>query len=326
MPASLRSFTDAAADAVARSIATTEREAKRERELREAQFAARMAELETRISAVSEIERRLAERLDTLKDGEPGRDGRDGIDGVSGQDGKDGRDGASVTVKDVEPMLREAAAVAARETAETILATWDRPANGKDGKDGRDGADGAPGSDGRDGSDGKDGERGPEGPAGKLPIVREWADAVHYEGDVVTHAGETFQAVRDTAKEPPHDDWICLSGRGRDGIDGRSFNVRETWKEDGEYLALDVVALNGASFAARCDNPGPCPGDGWQIMSMQGKRGAPGEPGKQGPKGETGHVRAVAALRMDDNGLLTIVNADGSTVECDLYPVLSRLG
>lgn len=326
MPASLRSFTDAAADAVARSIATIEREAKRERELREAQFSARMAELESRIASVSEIERRLTERLDSLKDGEPGRDGRDGVDGSHGQDGKDGRDGASVTVDEIEPMIREAAAVTARETAETILATWDRPSNGIDGKDGRDGLDGAPGADGRDGVDGKDGERGPEGPAAKLPVVREWADGVHYEGTVVSHAGSLYQAIRDTGKEPGHEDWVCIVERGRDGVDGRSFTIRETWKEDGEYLALDVVALNGASFAARYDNPGPCPGEGWQIMSMQGKRGAPGEPGKPGQRGETGHVRAIAAMRADDNGLLTIVNADGTTVECDLYPVLSRLG
>ncbi len=321
MPASLRSFTDAAADAVARSIAAIEREAKRERELRDAQFAARMAELTTAIESVEALRRQTNERLASLKDGEPGRDGADGLsgrDGRDGVDGKDGADGRSLTIEDIAPLIAE---TVAREIATLPQA--------KDGRDGVDGKDGADGSNGRDGADGKDGERGSEGPAGKLPIVSTWEDRVYYEGEVVTRDGGLFQANCDTGKEPGHEDWRCIvaaGSDGKDGADGRSFNVRETWKDDGEYSALDVVALNGASFAARCDNPGPCPGEGWQIMAMQGKRGAPGETGKPGQKGETGHVRAVTAARVDDNGLFTLVNADGTTVECDLYPVLSRLG
>ena len=112
---------------------------------------------------------------------------------------------------------------------------------------------------------------------------------------------------------------------GANGVDGRSFVIRGTWSEAETYHALDVVALNGASFGARCDNPGPCPGDGWQMIAAQGKRGNAGERGA-GARGERGAPGPSAvALDVNEEGLLTLTNADGSTVTCDLYPLLVRL-
>lgn len=112
---------------------------------------------------------------------------------------------------------------------------------------------------------------------------------------------------------------------GQNGADGRSFVIRGTWLESESYAALDVVALNGASFGAKRDDPGPCPGDGWQLIAAQGKRGNAGERGAS-VKGERGLPGvAPASMAVDDDGLLTLTNADGSTVTCDLYPLLSRL-
>lgn len=312
----LNSFTDAAAVSVARAIATVQRDAERERELREAQFAARMTELDARIAAVGEVERTIKERLASLKDGEPGRDGADGLpgangengrDGVNGKDGEPGRDGVSLTLDDVKPMIEALVADA--------VAAIPSPADGKDGRDGRDGI---------------DGERGPAGAPGKLPRVRFWQDDVHYEGEVVVFNGRTYQAVRDTGKAPGHEDWICIAERGvdgqngQDGADGRSFVIRGTWLEINQYRMLDVVALNGASFVAKRDDPGPCPGEGWQLMAAQGKRGQMGE----GKKGDTG-VRGlpgepIVSMSVDDDGVLTLTNGDGSQVTCDLYPLLNR--
>lgn len=419
----LTKFTDAAAAAVAREIATLRREAARERESFAAEMRAVRAEWEARLAALAETERRLADRIAALKDGAPGRDG---------VDGNAGADGISVSAEDVLPALLARADAAVAETVERVLDGWARPKDGrdgaaadpevvralvveavaaipapKDGKDGRDGADGqdgAPGRDGadgasgrdadpevtanlvraevaravaeipapkdgadgasvtladvapliveevgkrmgehaqslsaqldaavaaipvpKDGADGKDGERGPEGPAGKLPVVREWADGVFYAGDVVTQGGGVFQAKRDTGKAPGHDDWLCIVERGKDGADGRSFAVCGTYAPEADYHALDVVALNGASFAAKRDKPGACPGDGWQMIAMQGRQG---KPGAAGPRGNAAVAVAatVKAARISDEGMLTLVNADGSEVECDLYPVLSRLG
>jgi hypothetical protein len=112
---------------------------------------------------------------------------------------------------------------------------------------------------------------------------------------------------------------------GKDGAEGRSFNIRGTWSETESYRELDVVVLNGASFGAKCDNPGACPGDGWQLIAAQGKRGNAGERGV-GARGERGAPGASAvALDVTEEGLLTLTNADGSRVSCDLYPLLAKL-
>lgn len=484
--AKLRELTEAAATAVAREIASLRKEFQREREVFAAEMRAARAEWEARLAGVAETERRLAERIASVKDGEPGRDGADG------------RDGASVDVDDVLPALIERADAVAAERAEAILATWEKPKDGRDGEKGdpgERGADGAPGiaptanevaavvlddvktaalevvaaiplpkdgrdadpadiermvaevvaripaaKDGRDGRDGvsvtladvlpvireaiaaipvpkdgvdgkdgtsvtldevmpiieariaeavaaipapkdgepgvdgtsvtlddvaplvaecvqravsalpvpKDGEpgpkgdkgdtgekgdqgetgpageRGPEGPMGALPVAKAWEDRVYYQGEVVSFDGSAFQANRDTGKAPPHGDWTCIVSRGTDGADGRSFTIRGTYSADEEYRALDVVALNGASFAAKRDNPGQCPGEGWQLIAAQGKQGKPGERGMKGEGGDPGP--GVAGVELDETGLFRLTNADGSIVERDLYPVLSRLG
>jgi len=408
LPVNLSAFTDAAADRVARSIAAMQRDAARERELRDAQFAARMAAIETRLASVAELERKLADRLAAVKDGEPGinvdmdaveRLVSERVEQIVSSWGIDAlvdravaalppaEPGKSVTVDDVAPMIadRIAEAIAAlppvepkevdpelvreligeavsaippvepREVdpeviarmvadevgklppaepgksvdPETVRAMVDEavaalptPEKGKDADPEliaslvagrvREAVEALPPA-----------KQGDPGPMGALPVVKAWEDRVYYEGEVCEKDGSLFQARKDTGKEPDHEDWSCIVRKGKDGDDGRSFTIRGTWVVDGEYRELDVVALNGASFAARRDDPGACPGEGWQLMSTQGK---PGKQGERGPKGDTGHVRAVTAMRADNDGLLTLVNADGSTVECDLYPVLSRLG
>lgn len=215
---------------------------------------------------------------------------RDGVDGAPGRDGLDG-------------------------------------AAGRDGSNGRDGAPGERGRDGIDGKDGAPGERGPEGPAGKLPIVRNWEDRVHYEGDVVHLNGSSWQALRDTGHQPPHADWQIIASAGRNGTDGRSFVHRGPWSQTEVYGAMDVVMLGGSGFVAVRDDPGGCPGEGWKLIASKGSRGAPGERGAQGERGPAGPPgAALVAADIDDDGILTLTNADGSRVACDLYPLLSRLG
>jgi hypothetical protein len=168
----------------------------------------------------------------------------------------------------------------------------ERLAQLRDGNDGKQGETGPPGTVGPQGPVGQQGERGfegapgPQGTPGKLPMVKAYElDAVYYVGDVVAHNGASFQATRDTAKAPPHADWICLALAGRNGVSPR---VRGLWAEGESYGELDIVALNGGSFIARKDNPGPCPGDGWQLIASQGKPGKSGEPGAAGAMGTKG--------------------------------------
>jgi hypothetical protein len=99
--------------------------------------------------------------------------------------------------------------------------------------------------------------------------------------------------------------------------------VRSTWKAAEAYQALDIVASGGASFIAQCDTPGPCPGEGWQMIARQGKPGPPGARGERGQAGPPG--RSLVGASFDDEGLLTLTHDDGSTVTCDFYPVLARL-
>ena len=73
--------------------------------------------------------------------------------------------------------------------------------------------------------------------------------------------------------------------------------------------ALDIVALNGGSFIAKKDNPGPCPGAGWQLIASQGKRGDKGERGLQGIPGVPVFIQK---WRLDrDNYIAVPVMSDG---------------
>jgi hypothetical protein len=119
---------------------------------------------------------------------------------------------------------------------------------------------------------------------------------VHYQAEVVVKDGSLWQARRDTGQPPGHPDWICLAARG---ADAKTPVVRGTYAAESTYRALDVVALNGGSFIARRDDPGQCPGEGWQLLTRQGKQGVVGEkgpPGERGPKGEPGAPGAPAPI------------------------------
>ena len=67
--------------------------------------------------------------------------------------------------------------------------------------------------------------------------------------------------------------------------------MRGTFDAKANYAALDIVAADGGAFIARKNNPGACPGEGWQMIARQGHRGvagAKGERGFPGPKGDAG--------------------------------------
>lgn len=226
--------------------------------------------------------------------------------------------------------------VALRQQIETMVA--ERLAAVRDGVDGAPGPEGPPGPAGEPGPVGERcepgpagpiGERGEMGPAGTLPITTEWRDAVHYAGAVVTHGGGTWQASRATGREPPHGDWICLAAPGAAGepgpagANGRSMEFRGAWAATSAYQAHDVAMVNGSSFVALRYYPGPCPGDGWRLLASAGAKGRTGEPGQRGALAAP--VPGVVAAAMDDTGLLTLRNADGTEVHVDLVPLLASM-
>jgi hypothetical protein len=145
--------------------------------------------------------------------------------------------------------------------------------------------------DGEPGAPGPKGEPGPPGRDGRLRKVTQWSEGVHYEGDLVVCDGSMYQCVKDTGRPPLHEDWVCIAQAGRDG---RTPVVRGTWSSSQTHEMLDIVALGGASFIARRDNPSACPGEDWQLLAMRGKKGDPGPRGEKGERGPAGPAGLLA--------------------------------
>jgi hypothetical protein len=121
---------------------------------------------------------------------------------------------------------------------------------------------------------------------GKLPVAKTWCpESVTYQAEFVCHDGVLWQACKDTAQTPGGSDWVCVARAGRDGL---TPNIRGAFNVYKKYAQLDVVEYEDASYIARRNNPGVCPGDGWQLVSRSGRRGPAGERGLQGRKGERG--------------------------------------
>lgn len=112
--------------------------------------------------------------------------------------------------------------------------------------------------------------------------------------------GSTYQARCDTARPPPHEDWALIAARGRDAAMPK---IIGTYREGENYSHLNIVALGGSSFIARSDDPGPCPGEGWQLIASAGKQGKAGLPGDRGEAGAQGPrgmpAPAIVGWRID---------------------------
>ena len=158
---------------------------------------------------------------------------------------------------------------------------------GQDGSQGPQGERGYLGERGEPGLQGPRGERGEKGDPGLLPMVRMWVeDEISYMGTVVSCDGGTWQAQKDTAQKPPHRDWLLLAAAGRNAS---TPIVRGTFDPAETYDALNIVAFNGSSFIARWNDPGECPGDGWQLIASCGRAGKPGPKGDRGEPGPRGN-------------------------------------
>lgn len=195
--------------------------------------------------------------------GLPGEQGSQGARGEQGERGEDGKQGEKGEKGEAGPQGEKGLA-------------------GEPGIAGDQGQPGERGAQGEQGERGEDGATGKDGAPGQIAAVEAFVEgAVHYEGIVVLHMGSTYQARCDTARTPPHDDWALIAAKGRDAAMPK---IIGTYREGESYSFLNIVALNGSSFIARTDDPGPCPGEGWQLIASAGR------PGKQGPKGERGEA------------------------------------
>jgi Collagen triple helix repeat (20 copies) len=207
--------------------------------------------------------------------GDPGPQGKVGPTGPAGECGPPGRDGLSIVGPEGLRGLQ-----------------GERGERGDRGDRGEQGLPGIVGKDGASGPRGERGEAGPEGPPGRMTPVKHWQPgAITYANELVMHAGATWQARRDTPHLPTITDldWMLIAAAGQDA---RSPTVRGTYEANLQYSALEIVALNGGSFIAKQDNPGTCPGEGWQMIARQGQRGIAGEKGQRGDRGLQGEPGA----------------------------------
>jgi hypothetical protein len=248
---------------------------------------------------------RLARRIIAIEARPPARDGRDGIAGRDGGMGPPGPPGDRGEMGPPGPP---------------------GPA-GRDGEAGPVGPAGPPAERGQPGPEGERGPPGPEGPVGRIePPAPFEPGQVTYARQLVYRDGSTYAALRDTAAQPPHEDFqpIALAGRdGAPGAVGYPGQARGLYDAGAQYRCLDVVTFNGSEWRACRDNPGLLPGDGWMLgaKGIKGKPGDPGDPGERGQAGPPGP--GIAAMALSDWTLL-ITNGDGMVVSCDLRPLFER--
>jgi hypothetical protein len=248
---------DGFAQALGQVLADARREWAHERDMATAEHKRIVAELRAEVATLTlRINELVTDRLAGLRDGDPGPAGETGPIGPVGPKGDPGEEGAQGS-------------------------PGERGERGERGEIGPTGPEGKPGTPGPPGAPGA---RGEAGPAGAFPPVRAWADKIHYEGAVVTHAGGTYCALRDTAAKPGHADWLLLAAPGRDAPVG---SVCGRYDPGRAYRMLDVVTHQNSEWRARRDDPGELPGDGWAASAAQGKRGEKGERGERGPVGSS---------------------------------------
>jgi hypothetical protein len=98
---------------------------------------------------------------------------------------------------------------------------------------------------------------------------------------------------------------------GQAGTDARQWRHRRTYDPKQTYADGDVVAHDGGSWLALCDEPGSLPGDGWAQLTVRGQRGKPGDKGERGAPGPEG--RGIVDLSVDDTGETLVVELSDGT-------------
>ena len=83
-----------------------------------------------------------------------------------------------------------------------------------------------------------------------------------------------------------------------------------------------IVAVNGSSFVATEDNPGQCPGTGWQLPASAGSRGGRGPVGPRGEHGAEAAAPGIKMLHLDPKDyVLSLIMESGKHIRyhCEKY-------
>jgi hypothetical protein len=104
----------------------------------------------------------------------------------------------------------------------------------------------------------------------------------------------------------------------------RSLEIAGTYDPTVKYRALDVVALNGASFAARVDGPKQCPGPDWQVIACQGRAGRPGADGRAGRDGRDAPRITEWLINRESYSVVPIMSDGSRGPPLELRPLFAR--
>ena len=215
---------------------------------------------------------------------------------------------ASVVLRMLRPAQEKLAAL---EVAVNDLVNRPKPPAGEPGQPGEKGEvgasgppgppgePGAKGEPGEPGQDGRDGERGPPGDRGERGI-----DGNHGPAGPAGEMGREGPTGARGDSGPP-------------GAAGREWRSAGTYEAGKAYSWGEVVKLDGGAFVATRDEPGPCPGDGWDLLVSRGKAGPRGERGDRGERGLQGPAApSITAWIVEAEAYRAIpVLSDGSRAE-----------
>ncbi len=150
------------------------------------------------------------------------------------------------------------------------------------------------------GEKGEQGEQGQKGETGETGIgydSKEWTQGIHRQGQIVQHfIGQQYKALKDTDKEPPHEDWERL------GVGG--FRWTGIKNDKTEYKDGDLFIDSGTTFLVV---------DGKAKMFAQ--RGRDGKHGQDGKDGKS--AREFVHVKWTDQSI-SFVYDDGEIVEADI--------
>jgi Collagen triple helix repeat (20 copies) len=174
------------------------------------------------------------------------------------------------------------------------------------GPPGQEGKRGAKGDKGEAGARGEPGKSGPAGPAGA-------PGEPGRQGPTGPAGARGERGPAGECGPPGPVGPLAFPGRACGLYDGTA-----------KYRALDIVTFNGSEWRARCDNPGPLPGDDWMLGAKKGEPGKPGPRGAQGERGEPGPPGiGLASIEFEDWSLV-VTFSDASVTVCDLRPLFER--
>jgi len=263
-------------------------------------------------------------RLKALEDREPipGPPGPPGPPGLA-QEGPPGPPGASIKGDPGEPGQPGPAG----PPGEAVAGPPGPPGESVKGDPGERGEPGPPGAsvEGPPGPAGPPGEsvRGDMGPPGDQGATGlcgagidspAWAPGIHREGVLVQHhLGQHFRARKDTASEPPGEDWERIGTAG--------FRLAGGFMEGRQYLEGDLFVRDYGLFVWSAGEAHLWAGRG--AKGDPGPRGIPGQNGAPGKAGDDG--ASIEAFEVRGSKVVIVQRTAGGEMRdfvVDLVPTL----